>query len=96
MLYEAIGLTAPGQGRNALDEGWVQAGGRLPVNLSGGLKSKGHPVGATGVSMHVLAAWLLLGRFRPGALPGGAQLAGVLNMGGTAVTNFASLLERVH
>jgi acetyl-CoA C-acetyltransferase len=96
MLYEAIGLTAPGQGRNALDEGWVQAGGRLPVNLSGGLKSKGHPVGATGVSMHVLAAWLLLGRFRPGALSGGAQLAGVLNMGGTGVTNFASLLERVH
>jgi acetyl-CoA C-acetyltransferase len=96
MLYEAIGLTASGQGRAALDEGWVQPGGRLPVNLSGGLKSKGHPVGATGVSMHVLAAWLLLGRFRPGALRGGAQLAGVLNMGGTAVTNFASLLERVH
>lgn len=95
MLYEAIGLAAPGRGHVALDEGWVEAGGRLPVNLSGGLKSKGHPVGATGVSMHVMAAWLLLGRYRPGALRPGANLVGVLNMGGTAVTNFASLLERV-
>jgi acetyl-CoA C-acetyltransferase len=96
MLYEAIGLTPPGRGHIALDEGWVEAGGRLAVNLSGGLKSKGHPVGATGVSMHVLAAWLLLGRYRPGALRAGADMVGVLNMGGAAVTNFASLLERVH
>lgn len=96
MLYEAMGLTPPGRGAMALDEGWVEAGGRLPVNLSGGLKSKGHPVGATGVSMHVLAAWLLLGRYRPGAMRPGTDMVGVLNMGGTAVTNFASLLERVH
>ncbi|MFV3378770.1 thiolase C-terminal domain-containing protein, partial [Pseudomonas sp. NY11226] len=50
--YEAMGLAPRGQGARALREGWVQRGGRLPVNPSGGLKAKGHPVGATGVSMH--------------------------------------------
>jgi len=94
MLYEAMGLTPAGQGRRALDEGWVLQGGRLPVNLSGGLKAKGHPVGATGVSMHVMAARLLLGRYRGDALPN-ARLAGVFNMGGAAVANYGSILERV-
>lgn len=94
MQYEAIGLCAPGRGRQALDEGWVMPGGRLPVNLSGGLKSKGHPVGATGVSMHVMAAWQLLGRWRSAPLPR-ARLAAVLNMGGAGVANYGSVLERV-
>ncbi len=44
-----------------VDEGWAHEEGRLPVNPSGGLKSKGHPIGATGVSQHVLAARQLLG-----------------------------------
>ena len=56
-----MGLTAPGEGHRAIEEGWVEKGGRLPVNPSGGLKSKGHPVGATGVSMHVMAALQLTG-----------------------------------
>jgi acetyl-CoA C-acetyltransferase len=51
MEYEAMGLTAPGQGARAIMEGWTEMGGRLPVNPSGGLKAKGHPIGATGVSM---------------------------------------------
>ena len=54
--YEAIGLSEPGEGRRAVEEGWVYRGGRLPVNLSGGRKARGHPVGAMGVSQHVLAA----------------------------------------
>lgn len=94
MQYEAIGLCAPGRGMQALEEGWVMPGGKLPVNLSGGLKSKGHPVGATGVSMHVLAAWQLLGRWRSAPLPR-ARLAAILNMGGAGVANYGSLLERV-
>lgn len=94
MQYEAIGLTPPGQGLRALEEGWVLPGGRLPVNLSGGLKAKGHPVGATGVSMHVMAAWQLLGTWRSAPLPR-ARLAAVLNMGGAAVSNYGSVLERI-
>jgi acetyl-CoA C-acetyltransferase len=94
MQYEAIGLTPSGQGHRALDEGWVMPGGRLPVNLSGGLKSKGHPVGATGVSMHVLAAWQLLNIWRSANLPR-ARLGAVLNIGGAGVCTYGSLLERM-
>src|SRR5215217_6088290 len=49
--YEAMGLAPEGQGARAVAEGWTQKDGRLPVNPSGGLKAKGHPIGATGVSM---------------------------------------------
>src|SRR5690606_32825992 len=59
--YEAMGLTKPGEGAKAIKEGWTQMDGKLPVNPSGGLKSKGHPIGATGVSMHVMAAMQLSG-----------------------------------
>jgi acetyl-CoA C-acetyltransferase len=54
--YEAMGLTGEGRGVVAALEGWTQIDGRLPINPSGGLKAKGHPIGATGVSMHVLTA----------------------------------------
>ena len=69
------------------------ANGRLPVNRSGGLKSKGHPIGATGVSMHVLAAMQLTGQAGAMQLPQ-AELAGIFNMGGAAVANYVSILER--
>jgi acetyl-CoA C-acetyltransferase len=78
----------------AIDEGWTAKDGKLPVNPSGGLKSKGHPIGATGVSQHVLAAMQLTGTAAGMQVPG-ATLAGVFNMGGTAVANYASILERV-
>ena len=51
--YEAMGLVPEGQGARAIKDGLTEKNGRLPVNPSGGLKSKGHPIGATGVSMHV-------------------------------------------
>jgi acetyl-CoA C-acetyltransferase len=92
LLYEALGLAPSGRGADALDSGMVYADGALPVNVSGGLKSKGHPIGATGVSMHVLAAMQLCGM--AGAMQlGSPRLAGILNMGGTAVANYASVLE---
>jgi acetyl-CoA C-acetyltransferase len=92
--YEAMGLTAPGDGWKAVREGWTQKGGRLPVNPSGGLKAKGHPIGATGVSMHALACMQLMGEAGDMQIEG-ASLAGVFNMGGAAVANYVSILERL-
>ena len=61
MEYEAMGLVPEGQGARAVAEGLTEKTGRLPVNPSGGLKAKGHPIGATGVSMHALTAMQLTG-----------------------------------
>ena len=91
--YEAMGLTAPGEGARAIEEGWVEKGGKLPVNPSGGLKAKGHPIGATGVSMHALAAMQLTGQAPEGMQLPKADLGGVFNMGGAAVANYVSILE---
>jgi acetyl-CoA C-acetyltransferase len=92
--YEAMGLAKAGEGHRAVEEGWTEKGGRLPVNPSGGLKAKGHPVGATGVSMHVMAALQLVGEAK-GMQVEGASLAGLYNMGGAAVANYVSILERL-
>ena len=92
--YEAMGLTPEGQGARAALEGWTAKDGRLPVNPSGGLKSKGHPIGATGVSMHAMAAMQLTGLAGEMQLPK-ADVAGVFNMGGAAVANYCSILERL-
>ena len=90
--YEAMGLTPKGEGARAILEGWTEKDGRLPVNPSGGLKSKGHPIGATGVSMHVMTAMQLTGRAGDMQLKN-AKLAGIFNMGGAAVANYVSILE---
>ena len=94
LLYEAMGLAAPGRGRDAIEAGDVQRDGRLPVNLSGGLKAKGHPVGATGVSMHVMVARQTIGQAGD-MQKEGANLGLVFNMGGSGVANYASILEGV-
>ena len=92
--YEAMGLAKTGQGGAIALEGQTQKGGRLPVNPSGGLKAKGHPIGATGVSMHVLSAMQLMGEAGDIQVPN-ASLAGIFNMGGAAVANYVSILERI-
>jgi len=92
--YEAMGLTAEGQGARAIKEGWTQKDGKLPVNPSGGLKAKGHPIGATGVSMHALAAMQLTGAAGDLQVKN-AKLGGIFNMGGTSVANYVSVLERI-
>ncbi len=92
MQYEAMGLAKPGEGYRAIEEGWTEKDGKLPVNPSGGLKAKGHPIGATGVSMHIMAALQARGEAGGMQIPG-AQLAGVFNMGGAGVANYASILE---
>ena len=91
--YEAMGLTPRGQGARAIKEGWTQKDGKLPVNPSGGLKAKGHPIGATGVSMHVMSAMQLVGQAPEGMQLKNPKLAGIFNMGGAAVANYVSVLE---
>lgn len=92
--YEAMGLAKPGQGGALALSGETARDGRLPVNPSGGLKAKGHPIGATGVSMHALTAMQLAGE-AGGIQVKDAVLGGVFNMGGAAVANYVSILERV-
>jgi acetyl-CoA C-acetyltransferase len=92
--YEAMGLAAPGQGYRVVREGIAEKGGRLPINASGGLKSKGHPIGATGISMHVMACLQLTNEAGEMQI-NGAGLGGVFNMGGAAVANYVSVMERM-
>jgi acetyl-CoA C-acetyltransferase len=92
MEYEAMGLTPKGEGARAIAEGWTQKDGKLPVNASGGLKAKGHPIGATGVSMHIMAAMQARGEAAEMQVKD-AKLAGVFNMGGAGVANYVSILE---
>src|SRR3954470_2388013 len=92
--YEAMGLVPEGRGATAIVDGLTEKTGRLPINPSGGLKSKGHPIGATGVSMHALAAMQLTGTAGDFQVAN-ARLGGLFNMGGAAVANYVSILERV-
>ena len=92
--YEAMGLVPEGQGARAVAEGLTEKSGPLPVNPSGGLKAKGHPIGATGVSMHALTAMQLTGTAGEMQVKN-PSLGGIFNMGGTAVANYVSILERI-
>ncbi len=83
--YEAMGARVILDGVSSKD-------GKLPINPSGGLKSRGHPIGATGVSQHVMAAMQLSGQ--AGAMQiADARRGAVFNMGGAAVANYLSILE---
>lgn len=92
---ETLGLSKDGQGGYDYENGRFGPSDHCPVNLSGGLKAKGHPVGATGVSMHALTYLQLIGQ-GVGLTPGkGAPETGVVfNVGGSAVTNVVSVLRR--
>ncbi|EFL88920.1 acetyl-CoA acetyltransferase [Ahrensia sp. R2A130] len=95
MEYEAMGLAPRGKGADVLKDGITHRDGRLPVNVSGGLKAKGHPIGATGVSMHALTAMQLTGTAPEGMQLKAPELGGIFNMGGAAVANYVSILERI-
>lgn len=92
--YEAMGLAKRGEGGKVALEGLTAKDGKLPVNPSGGLKAKGHPIGATGVSMHVLTSMQLTGEAGGIQVPN-AKLGGIFNMGGAAVANYVSILDRI-
>ncbi len=94
LVYEAMGLAPEGQGARVIADGISAKDGVLPINPSGGLKAKGHPIGATGVSMHALTAMQLTGTAGDMQIKD-ARLGGVFNMGGTAVANYVSILERL-
>jgi acetyl-CoA C-acetyltransferase len=72
--------------------GWTAMDGKLPVNRSGGLQAKGHPIGAAGHAMHVIGATQLTGTAGAMQLPR-AEIGGVFNMGGAGVANRVSNLE---
>lgn len=90
--YEAMGLAPHGQGARVILDGVTTKEGKLPVNPSGGLKSRGHPIGATGVSQHVMAAMQLSGTAGDMQIPQ-ANVGAVFNMGGASVANYLSVLE---
>jgi acetyl-CoA C-acetyltransferase len=94
MATEAIGLFDPGYGATAVEDGLTSLQGKIPVNTSGGLKSKGHPVGATGVAQAAEIVTQLRGeagqRQVQGATVGLAQ-----NMGGSGGSAIVHILEVV-
>jgi acetyl-CoA C-acetyltransferase len=96
LSVEALGLSKDGQGGWDFIHGRYTPQDRCPINLSGGLKSKGHPVGATGASMHALAYKQLIGE-PIGIAPakGTPEIGVVFNVGGSAVTNCATTLRRL-
>ena len=95
LCAEAVGLSAPGRAGYDLMEGKFNPEGDCPINLSGGLKSKGHPVGATGASMHALAYKQLVGEPIGVAAKGNPEVAMTVNVGGSGVTNCISVMRRI-
>jgi len=93
LSVEAMGLAPRGAGRGPVIEGQTARDGRLPINLSGGLKAKGHPVGATGISMHVTVSRQLLSEAGEAQLAHPPELGLCFNMGGGAVASCVSILE---
>ena len=96
LCTEALGLSADGQAGQDYLDGRFAPDDSCPVNLSGGLKAKGHPVGATGASMHVLLYKQMTGQpIGLGREKGIPEVTATLNVGGSAATNAVSVLRRV-
>ncbi|HPE36727.1 MAG TPA: hypothetical protein PK625_06215 [Spirochaetales bacterium] len=94
LCTEALGLAPDGRAGHEYMAGRFGPDDRVAINLSGGLKAKGHPVGATGVSMHALVYKQLVGQ-PIGQAPGRQPSVGaVLNVGGSSVTNCVTVLRR--
>lgn len=81
MVYEQIGLAPPGGGPELIESGRTRLDGELPVNTSGGLLSKGHPIGATGIAQICESTWQLRGEAGPRQVDG-ARVALTQNGGG--------------
>ena len=92
---EDLGFFRPGQGYKAVAEGLTYLDGSKPINTSGGLKCKGHPVGATGVSQLYEVWTQLRGKAGPRQVPiGDLRIGGAHNLGGTGGTCTFTILER--
>jgi len=92
MVTEALGLVKKGQGGKAVEDGLTARGGRFPVNPSGGLKAKGHPVGATGVAQAVEVVKQLRGEAGDRQIKG-AKRGLTQNMGGTGGSSVVHVFE---
>jgi acetyl-CoA C-acetyltransferase len=90
---EALGLVERGQGNKAAREGITALGGRVPVNTSGGLKSKGHPVGATGIAQAIEIFEQLQGEAGKRQVQG-AKIGLAQNMGGSGASSVTHILRR--
>jgi acetyl-CoA C-acetyltransferase len=91
---EALGLVGQGEGRHAAKKGLTALGGKVPVNTSGGLKSKGHPVGATGIAQAIEIFEQLRGESGKRQVPN-ARIGLTQNMGGSGASSVVHILERV-
>jgi len=92
IALEDTGLVAPGRAGRATLDGDTTLGGRLPINPSGGLKARGHPLAATGIAQIVECVWQLTGGANGRQLDGGVALAH--SIGGLATNNWVTILER--
>ena len=94
LYYEALGLAGHGEAVSLLHSGATRIGGRVPVNPSGGLLAKGHPLGATGVAQMVEVAWHLQGR--AGARQSGAPKIGLTQCTGGGIAGVDHAASSVH
>jgi acetyl-CoA C-acetyltransferase len=92
--YEALGFVERGKGKDAARDGVTDLGGRIPVNISGGLKSKGHPVGATGVAQAVTIVEQLRGEAGESQVEG-ARIGLAQNMGGSGASSVIHIFQGV-
>jgi acetyl-CoA C-acetyltransferase len=92
LSLEAGGFADPGRGTHLALEGEIFREGRIPICTMGGLKARGHPVGATGVYQAVEAAIQLRGQAGPSQVPG-ARLGLIQNIGGSGATLITHILE---
>jgi acetyl-CoA C-acetyltransferase len=93
MAYEALGFCRQGTGGKLIDEDATKIGGKIPVNTSGGLKSKGHPVGATGTAQACEIYLQLTGQARERQVKG-AEIGLTQNIGGSASTAVVQIYRR--
>ena len=95
MAYEDLGFCEKGEGANMVREGETEVGGRIPVNVDGGLKAKGHPIGTTGVSMLVELTKQLREEVKPSRqAPMKNYIALAHNIGGTGHYGYVTILRR--
>ena len=90
---EGLGLFEPGMGGAAAEKGWTSLGGKIPVNTSGGLKAKGHPIGATGAAQIAEIVTQLRGEAGPRQVEG-ARRGLTHTLGGNTATVLVSLFGR--
>ncbi|OYT42367.1 MAG: acetyl-CoA acetyltransferase [Candidatus Altiarchaeales archaeon ex4484_43] len=93
LAIEGLGFCKPGEGGKITEDGETELGGRIPINPSGGLKGKGHPVGATGIAQAVEAVLQLRGKAGKRQVKD-AEIGLIHNLGGSGATTVINILKR--